>query len=98
VLRADGSSGGSAPATSTDISAAAPSKHNAAAIAHTRQGKCQSTIFWQERCQDDADNEDPRRAIARFFAAEKPDAVYCHGTSALVDVKLSDGTYLVLYD
>jgi putative intracellular protease/amidase len=36
-----------------------------------------------------------KRAIVRFYEAEKPVAAYCHGTSALVDVKLSDGSYLV---
>ena len=41
------------------------------------------------------DNDDLKRAIAYFYEAEKPTAAYCHGTSALVDVKLSDGSYLV---
>jgi putative intracellular protease/amidase len=40
-------------------------------------------------------NEDLKRAIAHFFAAEKPTAVYCHGVSALIDVMLSDGSYLI---
>jgi putative intracellular protease/amidase len=35
------------------------------------------------------------RAIRHFYEAEKPTAVYCHGTAALVDLKLSDGSYLV---
>jgi putative intracellular protease/amidase len=30
-----------------------------------------------------------------FYESEKPTAVYCHGTAALVDLKLSDGSYLV---
>jgi hypothetical protein len=34
-------------------------------------------------------------AIVRFCEAEKPTAVYCHGVPALVDARLSDGTYLV---
>jgi putative intracellular protease/amidase len=41
------------------------------------------------------DDEVLKKAIARFYEAEKPTAVYCHGTAALVDVKLSDGSYLV---
>jgi putative intracellular protease/amidase len=38
---------------------------------------------------------DLHRAIRHFYEAEKPTAVYCHGTAALVDLKLSDGSYLV---
>jgi putative intracellular protease/amidase len=34
-------------------------------------------------------------AIRHFYEAEKPTAIYCHGTAALVDLKLSDGSYLV---
>jgi putative intracellular protease/amidase len=34
-------------------------------------------------------------AIRAFYEAEKPVAVYCHGIAALVDLKLSDGSYLV---
>ena len=41
------------------------------------------------------EHEDLKRAIAQFFEAEKPTAALCHGVSALIDVKLSDGTYLV---
>ena len=41
------------------------------------------------------DNADLKRAIAHFYEAEKPTAVYCHGTAALVDVTLSDGSHLV---
>ena len=41
------------------------------------------------------DNEDLRSAIRRFYESEKPTAIYCHGTAALVDLKLSDGSYLV---
>jgi putative intracellular protease/amidase len=35
------------------------------------------------------------RAIARFFEAEKPTAALCHGTCALLDVRLSDGSLLI---
>jgi putative intracellular protease/amidase len=41
------------------------------------------------------EDEDLKSAIRRFYEAEKPTAVYCHGTAALVDLKLSDGSYLV---
>jgi putative intracellular protease/amidase len=41
------------------------------------------------------DNDDLKAAIARFYEAEKPTAALCHGVSALVDVTLSDGSYLV---
>lgn len=41
------------------------------------------------------ENEDLKAAIARFYEAEKPTAALCHGTSALVDVRLSDGSYLI---
>jgi putative intracellular protease/amidase len=41
------------------------------------------------------DNEDLKAAIRHFYESEKPTAIYCHGTAALVDVKLSDGSYLV---
>jgi putative intracellular protease/amidase len=34
-------------------------------------------------------------AIRHFYEAEKPVAVYCHGVAALVDLTLSDGSYLV---
>ncbi len=34
-------------------------------------------------------------AIVRFYEAEKLVAVYCHGVSALIDAKLTDGTYLI---
>ena len=36
-----------------------------------------------------------QKLLAAFYEAEKPTAVLCHGTSALIDVKLSDGTYLI---
>jgi len=41
------------------------------------------------------DNDDLKAAIRHFYEAEKPTAVYCHGTAALVDLTLSDGSYLV---
>jgi putative intracellular protease/amidase len=41
------------------------------------------------------DHEALKQKIVDFYEAEKPVAAYCHGTSALVDVKLSDGSYLV---
>lgn len=33
--------------------------------------------------------------VRGFYEAEKPVAVYCHGTAALIDLTLSDGSYLV---
>jgi putative intracellular protease/amidase len=41
------------------------------------------------------DNDDLKEAIRHFYESEKPTAIYCHGTAALVDLKLSDGSYLV---
>jgi putative intracellular protease/amidase len=41
------------------------------------------------------DHEDLKRTIARFHEARKPTAALCHGTCALLDVRLSDGTRLV---
>jgi putative intracellular protease/amidase len=41
------------------------------------------------------DNNDVHNALRHFYETEKPTCVYCHGTAALVDLKLSDGTYLV---
>ena len=41
------------------------------------------------------ENEDLKRTIAAFYEAEKPTAALCHGVSALIDVQLSDGSYLV---
>ncbi len=40
-------------------------------------------------------NEDLENAIRHFYESEKPTAIYCHGTAALADLKLSDGSYLV---
>jgi putative intracellular protease/amidase len=39
--------------------------------------------------------DDVHDAIRHFYESEKPTAIYCHGTAALVDLKLSDGSYLV---
>lgn len=36
-----------------------------------------------------------KAAIVHFYEAEKPTAALCHGVVALLDVKLSDGSYLV---
>ena len=41
------------------------------------------------------ENEDLKSAIRSFYESEKPTAIYCHGTAVLVDLKLSDGSYLV---
>ena len=41
------------------------------------------------------EDEDLKCAIRHFYEAEKPTAVYCHGTAVLVDLTLSDGSYLV---
>jgi len=40
-------------------------------------------------------NEDLEGAIRDFYEAEKPTAVFCHGTAALVDLKLGNDSYLV---
>ena len=41
------------------------------------------------------DHQDLQRAIAAFYEARKPTAALCHGTCALLDVRLSDGSYLI---
>ena len=41
------------------------------------------------------DNVQLHDALRRFFESERPTCLYCHGTAALVDLKLSDGSYLV---
>jgi putative intracellular protease/amidase len=41
------------------------------------------------------ENEDLKATIRHFYESEKPTAIYCHGTAALVDLKLSDGSYFV---
>jgi putative intracellular protease/amidase len=38
---------------------------------------------------------DLKRAIAHFYETRKPTAALCHGVSSLIDVQLSDGSYLV---
>jgi putative intracellular protease/amidase len=40
-------------------------------------------------------NEHVHDALRGFYESEKPVCVYCHGTAALVDLQLSDGSYLV---
>lgn len=40
-------------------------------------------------------NKDLHEAICAFYEAEKPVAAFCHGVAALVDVTLSDGSFLV---
>jgi len=41
------------------------------------------------------DHEDLKRTIASFYEAEKPTAALCHGTCALLDIRLADGSYLI---
>jgi putative intracellular protease/amidase len=41
------------------------------------------------------DHEDVKRALARFYETRRPTAALCHGTCALLDVRLSDGSYLI---
>jgi len=41
------------------------------------------------------DNKSIHDALRHFYEAEKPTCIYCHGTAALVDLKLNDGSYLV---
>ena len=41
------------------------------------------------------EHADLKRAIARFYEQHKPTAALCHGTCALLDVQLSDGSYLI---
>jgi putative intracellular protease/amidase len=41
------------------------------------------------------DHPDLKAAIAAFFEARKPTAALCHGTCALLDVRLEDGSYLI---
>ena len=36
-----------------------------------------------------------QHAIRTFYEAEKPTAAFCHGASALIDLRLSDGSYLI---
>jgi putative intracellular protease/amidase len=39
--------------------------------------------------------EDLAKAILAFYESERPTAVLCHGTCALLDIKTSDGKYLI---
>jgi putative intracellular protease/amidase len=41
------------------------------------------------------ENKDLTTTIRQFYESERPIAVYGHGAAALVDLKLSDGSYLV---
>jgi putative intracellular protease/amidase len=41
------------------------------------------------------EHEDLKRAIGAFYEARKPTGALCHGTCALLDVKTSDGRYLI---
>jgi putative intracellular protease/amidase len=41
------------------------------------------------------ESEPLKEAIRHFYESEKPAGIYCHGTAALADLKLSDGSYLV---
>ena len=41
------------------------------------------------------ENPAVKDAIRHFYESEKPTAIYCHGTAALADLQLSDGSYLV---
>jgi putative intracellular protease/amidase len=41
------------------------------------------------------DNAAVHNAVRQFYESEKPTCIYCHGTAALVDLKLSDDSYLV---
>ena len=41
------------------------------------------------------DSEPLKDAIRHFYETERPAGIYCHGTAALADLKLTDGSYLV---
>ena len=41
------------------------------------------------------ENAGLQAAIRIFYEAEKPTAALCHGVSALIDLRLSDGSYLI---
>lgn len=41
------------------------------------------------------DHDHLKSAIRTFYEAEKPTAALCHGVAALLDVTLSDGSYLI---
>lgn len=41
------------------------------------------------------DHEDLKTTIARFYESRRPTAALCHGTCALLDVTLTDGSFLI---
>jgi putative intracellular protease/amidase len=41
------------------------------------------------------EHADLKAAIASFYEARKPTAALCHGVASLIDIELSDGSYLV---
>jgi putative intracellular protease/amidase len=41
------------------------------------------------------DNRTLQQLLARFYESEKPTVALCHGVASLMDVKLSDGSYLI---
>jgi putative intracellular protease/amidase len=41
------------------------------------------------------DDTSLHHALRTFYESERPTCIYCHGTAALVDLKLSNGSYLV---
>jgi putative intracellular protease/amidase len=41
------------------------------------------------------DHEELKRALRTFYEAEKVTAALCHGIAALIDCRLSDGSYLI---
>ena len=41
------------------------------------------------------DNEDLQQALAHFYQSEKVTSALCHGVSALMNVKLASGSYLI---
>ena len=45
--------------------------------------------------QNFRENEELKKTLLTFYEAHKVTATLCHGTSALLDVQLSDGSYLI---
>ena len=45
--------------------------------------------------QDFRNRGDLKEALLHFYLAHKVTATLCHGTSALLDVQLPDGSYLI---
>lgn len=41
------------------------------------------------------EHPDLQRAVAHFYESERIVAAFCHGVAALIDVRLSDGSYLI---